>query len=221
MDSKFMLIAQAPGENEDKNGVMFIGPSGKIFDELLANAEINREDLYITNLIKCMLPNCRKPKSDEIEVCSKYLDEEITILNPDILVPLGFYSSKYIFDRYSLPNLAKSEFHEVVGKLFIADNKKIFPLAHPATLLYHESFKEKTIKNYRKLKVLSEECKWFHLCPMKRYYEEGKLDKKWIELYCKGDWESCVRYYLEENGEFHPDNMLPDGTIDEKLKALI
>jgi len=53
---------------------------------------------------------------------------------------------------------------------------------------------------------------------MKRFYEEGKLDKKWIELYCKGDWGNCVRYQMEEEGRFHPDWMLPDGTLDEKLQ---
>ena len=62
------------------------------------------------------------------------------------------------------------------------------------------------------------ECKWFPACPMKYYYEEGKLDKKWIELYCKGDWQRCIRYQMEERGDPHPDWMLPDGTIDERLQ---
>ena len=53
---------------------------------------------------------------------------------------------------------------------------------------------------------------------MKRFYEEGKLSKEWIELYCKGDWESCIRYEMEEKGEYHPDYMLPDGSIDKKLQ---
>jgi hypothetical protein len=52
---------------------------------------------------------------------------------------------------------------------------------------------------------------------MKKYYEMGKLDKKWIEGYCKGDWKSCVRYKMEKAGEYHPDNMLPDGGIDDSL----
>ncbi|PNR98160.1 hypothetical protein X927_08270 [Petrotoga mexicana DSM 14811] len=61
-------------------------------------------------------------------------------------------------------------------------------------------------------------CKWYIVCPMKRYYDEGKLDKKWIENYCHGDYKSCVRYQMEETGKYHPDNMLPDGTIDKRLK---
>jgi len=52
---------------------------------------------------------------------------------------------------------------------------------------------------------------------MKRFYEQGKLDKKWIENYCKGDWEECVRYQMEEIGEYHPNNMLPNGTINKDL----
>ncbi|MFW5961462.1 MAG: uracil-DNA glycosylase [bacterium] len=61
-------------------------------------------------------------------------------------------------------------------------------------------------------------CKWYQVCPIKRYHEQGKIDEKWVENYCHGDNESCVRYQMEERGEYHPDNMLPDGTIAEDLK---
>lgn len=61
-------------------------------------------------------------------------------------------------------------------------------------------------------------CKWFFVCPMKRYYEQGLLDEKWIENYCKGDWQNCVRYKMEERGEPHTDWMLPNGSIDESLR---
>jgi hypothetical protein len=61
-------------------------------------------------------------------------------------------------------------------------------------------------------------CKWYNVCPMKRYFEEGKLDIKWIDGYCKGNYNRCIRREMEEEGQYHPDNMLPDGTIDIKLK---
>lgn len=61
-------------------------------------------------------------------------------------------------------------------------------------------------------------CKWFPVCPMKRFYETGKLEKHWLDCYCKGNWKACVRYKMEEKGEYHPDWMLPDGTLDETLK---
>jgi len=60
-------------------------------------------------------------------------------------------------------------------------------------------------------------CKWYEVCPMKRFYEEGKLDKKWVENYCFNNGKNCRRYEMEEKGLAHPDNMLPNGVIDEKL----
>lgn len=65
---------------------------------------------------------------------------------------------------------------------------------------------------------MSKTCKWYDVCPLKRFYEEGKLDEKWIEDYCKGDYKSCVRYKMEEEGKPHSDNMLPNGEIIKFLK---
>lgn len=61
-------------------------------------------------------------------------------------------------------------------------------------------------------------CKWYEACPLKRFYEEGKLEKNWIEEYCKGNNKSCVRYQMEEYGIPHPDNLLPNGEIRKELK---
>ena len=216
--ARIMLVAQAPGETEDREGVMFIGPSGRVLDELLSNAGIGRSEIYITNLIKCMLPKYRKPKQDEIETCSQYLNREIELIQPEVIVPLGYYSTKYILGKYEV-NLPKTraDFSEVYGKLFFSKNKKIYPLRHPASLLYNDDIRGVMMNNYSKLRVLKTDCKWFPTCPMKRYWEVGALDRKWIELYCRGDWDSCVRYHMEERGEYHPDWMLPDGSIDEGL----
>jgi hypothetical protein len=61
------------------------------------------------------------------------------------------------------------------------------------------------------------ECKWYQVCPMKYYYQAGKIEKKWVDEYCHGNWQQCVRYQKEEAGIYHPDNMLPNGKIDETL----
>ena len=61
-------------------------------------------------------------------------------------------------------------------------------------------------------------CKWYQVCPIKRFYEEGKLEKIWVEKYCWGDNEKCARYQLEESRELHPDNLLPNGEVREELK---
>jgi len=68
------------------------------------------------------------------------------------------------------------------------------------------------------MKTLRSECKWYPVCPMKRFYEQGRLERKWVDLYCHGDWKSCQRYEMEENFQAHPDSMLPDGTIDKNLE---
>lgn len=221
LNARIMLIAQAPGENEDREGKMFIGPSGQVLNELLKASGVKRRELYMTNLIKCMLPGYRKPKQDEIDTCSAYLDTEIELIKPKVLVPLGHYATDYIFEKYSLHAPSKQGFHLIYGKLFLASNMKIMPLQHPAAALYNPDIKRKMEKSYHKLKVLSADCMWYPVCPMRRFYEKGKLDRRWIELYCKGDWESCTRYQMEERGEFHPDWMLPDGSIDKKLRENI
>ena len=220
LDAKLMLIAQAPGEQEDIAGRMFIGPSGKVLDELLKSANLNRDEFYMTNLIKCMLPRYRRPKEDEIEMCSWYLDREIELINPRVLVPLGYYATRYIFRKYALQLTSRKDFYTVYGKLFFSRGQKILPLTHPAALLYNPSFKKEMTKSYSKMNILLEDCKWYPVCPMKRFYEEGVLDEKWVELYCKGDWESCIRYQMEERGELHPDSMLPDGSVDKRLDKL-
>jgi uracil-DNA glycosylase len=159
LNAKLMLIAQAPGENEDREGKMFIGPSGKVLDELLEMTDIDRKEIYMTNLVKCMLPKYRKPKQDEIGTCSHYLDREIELINPEILAPLGYYAIKYIFEKYAIALPPKPEFHKVFGKIFSTGDKKIIPLRHPAAVLYNHSIKMVLIKNYRKMKVLLANCK--------------------------------------------------------------
>ena len=76
-------------------------------------------------------------------------------------------------------------------------------------------YASKNTESLKKMKLKPAVITW-----MKRFYEKGLLDKKWIELYCKGDWESCIRYQMEEKGQFHPDWMLPDGSLNEKLKEV-
>ena len=154
LNAELMLIAQAPGEKEDKEGKMFIGPSGKVLDELLRTVHINRKEIYMTNLIKCMLPKYRKPKREEIEICSQYLDREIELISPDILASLGYYATRYIFEKYYFPLPTRQEFKEVCGKAFETEGKKIIPVQHPAALLHNSAIKEDVLRNYRKMKAL-------------------------------------------------------------------
>lgn len=154
LNAGLMLIAQAPGENEDREARMFIGPSGKVLDALLRAVHIDRKEIYMTNLIKCMLPKYRRPKFGEIEICSRYLDREIALINPKILASLGHYATRYLFEKYAFPLPSKQEFQTVYGKVPVAGDKQIIPVQHPAALLYDGSIEEAMLRNYRKMQVL-------------------------------------------------------------------
>jgi len=216
--SRLFLIAQAPGNVEDEKGKMFLGPSGIVLDKLLYQAKISREDLYMTNLIKCHLPKNRKPKKQEIQACHDYLDQEITIIKPDILIPLGHYATRYMLRKYHQRVPSKHDFYKLYGTLLYFQKQKIYPIQHPAAVLHDDSIQLILERNYRKLFVFSQPCKWASLCPMKRYEEKGLIDEKWRSVYCYGDWENCVRYQMEKQHKYHEDWMLPDGTLANHLK---
>ncbi|MFA7115847.1 MAG: uracil-DNA glycosylase [Bacteroidales bacterium] len=155
VNASIMFIALSPGTKEDTENAMFIGPSGKVLNRLFQAAGIERESVYMTNLVKCTLPKNRKPKSNEIEFCSIFLNEEIEIIKPQIIVPLGFYATRSILIKYHAdPSRQEMSFKNINGQLLHLDGMKIFPLTHPSALLYNPSFEPKTIENYIKLKLL-------------------------------------------------------------------
>jgi len=151
--ARLLLIAQAPGVVEDRQGRMFVGPTGRIFDELLAEAGLSRGDIYVTNLLKCYLPKNRRPRQDEISSCSGHLKEEISLLNPQLIVPLGFYAARYILKLLdpATPQ-GREAFKDFYGRLFLLGGYKIFPLPHPSCLLHTHSHRPGVAEKYRGLK---------------------------------------------------------------------
>jgi DNA polymerase len=148
-----LFVALSPGAKEDLDNKMFIGPSGKVFNKLLQNAGIDRESVYMTNLVKCILPKNRKPKWNEIELCSSFLDDEISIIQPQIIVPLGYFATRSILTKYHAdPSREEMSFKNVNGKLLVLEGMRIFPLTHPSALLYRPSFDPGIIEKYSKLK---------------------------------------------------------------------
>ena len=216
-NARILIVAQAPGREEDQEGRMFIGPSGEVLNRLFDQVGIDRREIYMTNLLKCFLPNCRKPRADEIEACSVYLDQEIEQVNPGLIVPLGYHPTKNILQRYGLEVPNRHGFPSLFGQLKVAGRRKILPLRHPATVVHQSAQFDTLRENYRKLKITGTTCKWYEVCPMRVFYEQGKLSKYWIDRYCHGDWESCIRFRMEESGRPHSDNMLPDGSHDNNL----
>ena len=117
IDAQILFIALSPGVKEDAQNRMFIGPSGKVFNRLLQASGINRELVFLTNLVKCMLPKNRKPTMDEIQSCSYFLNEEISIIQPQVIVPLGYYATRTVLIKYHTDLLS-------AGREFCRNNRQ-------------------------------------------------------------------------------------------------
>ena len=98
VDAKIMFIGEAPGHNEDMQGLPFVGRAGRILDELLNSINLERKDVYISNILKCRPEKNRNPLKNEIVSCSEYLDTQIEIIQPKIIIPLGNFACKFIFE---------------------------------------------------------------------------------------------------------------------------
>lgn len=155
IEADILFVALSPGRKEDEQNKMFVGPSGQVFNRLLLAAEIDRESVFMTNLIKCRLPQNRKPTWSEIELCSPFLDDEISIIQPKIIVPLGYFATSSILKKYHAdPSKVEMSFKNINGQLLTLEGMKIFPLTHPSALLYNPSFEIGTIEKFKKLKSL-------------------------------------------------------------------
>ena len=155
ISASILFVALSPGAKENVANRMFIGPSGQVFNNLLFAAGIDRSLVFMTNLVKCMLPGNRKPSAHEIESCSSFLDDEIAIIRPQIIVPLGYFATRAILIKYNAdPSVPEMSFRNINGQLLTLEGVKIFPITHPSALLYDPSYKEGTTENYRKLKSL-------------------------------------------------------------------
>jgi uracil-DNA glycosylase len=131
-DSKIMFIGEAPGRNEDLQGKPFVGPAGKILDDLLSLINLTRNEIFIANVLKCRPPQNRDPEIEEINMCKDYLFKQIEIINPVIICTLGKYSTQLILN-------AGRGISGLRGRVFKLENRYILPINHPAAALYAPS----------------------------------------------------------------------------------
>lgn len=129
-----LFIGEAPGWHEDQQGRPFVGPAGKYLDELLASIGLKRTEVYIANVIKCRPPGNRDPLPSEILACSKWLDRQIELIRPKMVVTLGRYSMARYF-----PNQSISQAH---GKAKKQDNIIYYAMYHPAAALHQGSLRK-------------------------------------------------------------------------------
>ncbi|MCP6718779.1 MAG: uracil-DNA glycosylase [Patescibacteria group bacterium] len=153
--AKIIFIGEAPGENEAKTARPFCGAAGRILDQLLESADIKREDVYITNIIKDRPPGNRDPNPDEIELYSPFLVRQIDIIKPKVVATLGRFSMDFIMRLFDLEDKIEP-ISKIHGKIFDAKASygeiKIIPLYHPAVVVYNSNQLSILIKDFNLLK---------------------------------------------------------------------
>jgi len=150
-DADLMLIGEAPGAREDEEGVPFVGASGKLLAELLDAAGLAREDVFITNVLKCRPPGNRDPSPAEIDRCRPYLDEQISLVQPRVIVALGNFATRLLRgDSTGISELhGRPEVHTVAGR-----DVYLLPLFHPAAALYTRALLDTLREDFARLPEL-------------------------------------------------------------------
>ncbi len=151
--AELMFVGEAPGKNEDLQGEPFVGAAGKLLDELLAGIGLSRSDVYIANIIKCRPPGNRDPERAEIETCTPFLEEQIRLIDPRVIVTLGNFATKYTL-------ATDSGISRIHGRLFSVKGRKVVPVFHPAAALYTPSKKDVLAEDFQRIGVMLEgdEC---------------------------------------------------------------
>src|SRR6202521_3198299 len=143
--ARVMAVGEAPGENEDREGKPFVGAAGRLLTSLLEAVGLDRRDIYITNIVKCRPPRNRDPEPIEVESCSHFLDEQIELLQPDVILLLG---------RHALTRLLPSAggISRLHGERLHHNDRVFVPLYHPAAALYTSALKETLEEDMRRVR---------------------------------------------------------------------
>lgn len=150
-EADIMFIGEAPGVNEDRQGLPFVGNAGKFLDEMLESIGWDRQTVFITNVVKSRPPGNRDPLPDEIAACAVYLERQIEAINPFMIVTLGRFSMARWFENERI-----SRIH---GKARRFGNRVVVPLYHPAAALHQPSLRAVIQEDFRKLPLILEEFK--------------------------------------------------------------
>jgi DNA polymerase len=142
-DASIVMIGEAPGKNEDLKGKPFVGAAGKFLDELLASIGMKREDVYITNIVKYRPPNNRDPEDEEKQAFLPYLERQLELIAPKLVITLGRHSGSAF-----LPRLRISHDHGQPKRL---KNQVYLPLYHPAAALYNGSLRVTLLDDFAKI----------------------------------------------------------------------
>jgi len=149
-NAEIMFIGEAPGFHEDRQGRPFVGAAGKFLEELLASIGLTREDVYICNVIKCRPPSNRDPQPDEMAACKPFLDKQIELVRPKLIVTLGRFSMARYF-----PNTKITRIH---GQPKRIGNRIYYPMFHPAAALHQPKWRSVVKEDMLKIPKILEEA---------------------------------------------------------------
>ena len=144
--AQIMFVGEGPGFQEDRLGKPFIGPAGLFLNELLDSIGLRRQDVFITNLVKCRPPDNRDPLPGEIEACNNHLMKQMQIINPRVIIPLGRHAMAHWF-----PSGRIGQLH---GQPHRFGERIVLPLYHPAAALHNGSLRGTIMQDFQKLKGL-------------------------------------------------------------------
>ena len=152
LNADVMFIGEAPGYWEDIKGKPFVGSAGEILDEMLSEIGLSRDMVYVANVLKCRPPENRDPLASEVEECAPYLDQQIRIIKPKIIVTLGRHSTSYILSKCRLEAGGITKHHgrkyevELLGLRVL-----VIPMYHPAAVLYNPRYRKNLERDFQLL----------------------------------------------------------------------
>jgi uracil-DNA glycosylase len=127
-DADVLFIGEAPGQNEDKQGEPFVGAAGQLLTRMLGEIGLTREQVYIANILKCRPPGNRDPQEDEIETCTPWLIEQMSLIQPQVIVTLGNFATKFVLQT-------QTGITRMRGSVYPWHGRKVIPTFHPAAVL--------------------------------------------------------------------------------------
>ncbi|KAA3646661.1 MAG: uracil-DNA glycosylase [Chloroflexi bacterium] len=142
-NAEIMFIGEGPGFHENEQGLPFVGAAGKFLEELLASIDLKREDVFITNVVKCRPPGNRDPQADELSACGDYLERQIQAINPKVIVTLGRFSMA----RY----MQNAKISQVHGNPMRVRGRLVVPMFHPAAALHQPSLRKTVEEDFARL----------------------------------------------------------------------
>ena len=150
-NAEIMFIGEGPGYQEDRLGRPFVGPAGQFLEELLKSIGLTRQQVFIANMVKCRPPQNRDPTPAEMKACGKYLDRQIELINPILIVTLGRFSLARFFPGETISRAR--------GKLRQVNGRNVYPIMHPAAALHRQEFRATITEDFKAIPAILDEVK--------------------------------------------------------------